>query len=148
MLVVVPLCVFVLLWASQPPLICSSGFGCLQNFGRTPKPRDRRAVCAIRGQLWIYIPVRINAVTMATKTDTGVRDLRFQQLIRTLLADHPVHLDPTSLASFMYAFSNTDKLAYVGESQDGWYFRHMEVESGSLTLFLVRGHVPLYMLQP
>jgi len=54
--------------------------------------------------------------------DTGVRDLRFQQLVRTLLAEHPIHLDPTSLASFMYAFSNTDKLAYVGESQDDVMF--------------------------
>ena len=71
--------------------------------------------------MWIHILVRINEITIVTKTHTGVRDLRFQQLVRTLLADHPTHLDPTSLASFMYAFSNTDKLAYVGESQDGWY---------------------------
>lgn len=46
-------------------------------------------------------------------------DLRFRELVRTLLAHHPAHLDPASLASFMHAFSETDKLSYQGESQDG-----------------------------
>lgn len=46
-------------------------------------------------------------------------DLRFRELVRTLLADHPAHLDPASLASFMHAFSETDKLDYQGESDDG-----------------------------
>jgi hypothetical protein len=31
-----------------------------------------------------------------------IRDLRFQELVKTLLADHPVHLDPPSLANFMH----------------------------------------------
>ena len=50
--------------------IYSPGFGRLQIFGRTAKLRDRRALCTARGQLWIYIPVRVDAITTATKTDT------------------------------------------------------------------------------
>jgi len=49
-------------------------------------------------------------------------DLRFRELVRTLLADHPVHLEQASLAYFMHAFSETDKLAYLGESDDGNMF--------------------------
>lgn len=46
-------------------------------------------------------------------------DLRFRELVRTLLADHPAHLDAASLAYFMHAFSETEKLAYRGEEHDG-----------------------------
>lgn len=46
-------------------------------------------------------------------------DLRFRELVKTLLADHPAHLDAASLAYFMHSFSETDKLAYMGESDDG-----------------------------
>ncbi|KAI6046624.1 actin-like ATPase domain-containing protein [Pisolithus marmoratus] len=49
-------------------------------------------------------------------------DLRFRELVRTLLADHPAHLDPASLAYFMHAFSQTDKLEFKGESDDDTYF--------------------------
>jgi hypothetical protein len=49
-------------------------------------------------------------------------DLRFRELVRTLLADHPAHLDAASLASFMRSFSETDKLAYMGESDDSNMF--------------------------
>lgn len=49
-------------------------------------------------------------------------DLRFRELVRTLLADHPAHLDPASLAYFMHAFSQTDKLEFKGESDDETYF--------------------------
>ena len=34
-------------------------------------------------------------------------DLRFRELMKTLLADHPVHLDSVSLANFMEHFSET-----------------------------------------
>ena len=47
----------------------------------------------------------------------------------------------------MYAFSNTDKLAYVGESQDSTYFATGGQER-AVTLFLNRHDVPLYVLQP
>lgn len=46
-------------------------------------------------------------------------DLRFRELVKTLLAEHPAHLDAASLAYFMHSFSETDKLAYMGESDDG-----------------------------
>jgi hypothetical protein len=49
-------------------------------------------------------------------------DLRFRELVRTLLAEHPVHLDEASLAYFMHSFSETDKLAYQGESDDANMF--------------------------
>lgn len=46
-------------------------------------------------------------------------DLRFRELVKTLLADHPAHLDAASLAYFMHSFSQTDKLAFRGEDDDG-----------------------------
>ncbi len=46
-------------------------------------------------------------------------DLRFRELMKTLLADHPVHLDRVGLANFMESFSETDKLRYMGEEDDG-----------------------------
>lgn len=49
-------------------------------------------------------------------------DLRFRELVKTLLADHPAHLDAASLAYFMHSFSQTDKLAYRGEADDGMWF--------------------------
>lgn len=49
-------------------------------------------------------------------------DLRFRELVKTLLADHPAHLDAASLAYFMHSFSETDKLAYMGESDDDKMF--------------------------
>jgi hypothetical protein len=46
-------------------------------------------------------------------------DLRFRELVKALLADHPAHLDGPSLAYFMHSFSETDKLNYVGIPDDG-----------------------------
>ena len=46
-------------------------------------------------------------------------DLRFRELVRTILVDHPAHLDAASLAYFMHSFSETDKLAYRGQVDDG-----------------------------
>lgn len=45
-------------------------------------------------------------------------DLRFRELIEGLLERHPRHLNPLSLAAFMDAFSETDKLAFRGEADD------------------------------
>ncbi|KDQ54562.1 hypothetical protein JAAARDRAFT_38238 [Jaapia argillacea MUCL 33604] len=57
-------------------------------------------------------------------------DLRFRELVKTLLEDHPAHLDAASLAYFMYSFSETDKLAYMGDSDDEklFYFTCFNVE--------------------
>ncbi|KII84108.1 hypothetical protein PLICRDRAFT_168186 [Plicaturopsis crispa FD-325 SS-3] len=49
-------------------------------------------------------------------------DLRFRELVKTLLAEHPAHLDAASLAYFMHSFSETDKLDYSGESDDDKMF--------------------------
>ncbi|KAH9993029.1 actin-like ATPase domain-containing protein [Russula vinacea] len=49
-------------------------------------------------------------------------DLRFRELVRTLLSDHPAHLDAASLAYFMHSFSETEKLAYRGEADDELMF--------------------------
>ena len=69
-------------------------------------------------------------------------DLRFRELVKTLLADHPAHLDgklshlsvplsnwvliakspipaAASLAYFMHNFSETTKMVYQGEADDG-----------------------------
>jgi hypothetical protein len=42
-----------------------------------------------------------------------------RELVSTLLADHPVHLQSASLASFMRSFSENEKLQYEGVAQDG-----------------------------
>jgi hypothetical protein len=55
-------------------------------------------------------------------------DLRFRELVRTLLSDHPAHLDPASLAYFMHSFSETDKLTYEGEADDGGCSLRLYVE--------------------
>ena len=55
-------------------------------------------------------------------------DLLFRELVEGLLQNHPVHLTPYSLASFMDAFATTDKLAYRGEIDDNnpFYFTCFE----------------------
>ncbi|EKM76218.1 hypothetical protein AGABI1DRAFT_45220 [Agaricus bisporus var. burnettii JB137-S8] len=50
-------------------------------------------------------------------------DLRFRELVRTLLSDHPAHLDPASLAYFMHSFSETDKHNYGGIQDDDLMFQ-------------------------
>ncbi|KAK7035357.1 hypothetical protein VNI00_011888 [Paramarasmius palmivorus] len=49
-------------------------------------------------------------------------DLRFRELVKTLLADHPAHLDAASLAYFMHSFSESDKLDYAGVQDDETMF--------------------------
>jgi len=49
-------------------------------------------------------------------------DLRFKELVQTLLENHPQHLDPPSLANFMHVFSEGEKLDYAGESDDNQMF--------------------------
>lgn len=51
-------------------------------------------------------------------TEYRSSQLRFRELVKTLLADHPAHLDAASLAYFQHAFSETDKLSYKGETDD------------------------------
>jgi hypothetical protein len=46
-------------------------------------------------------------------------DVRFRELARTLIVDHSVHLDATSLTYFIHSLSETGKLAYRGEVDGG-----------------------------
>nr|GAT50247.1 predicted protein [Mycena chlorophos] len=57
-------------------------------------------------------------------------DLRFRNLVKTLLADHPSHCDPVSLAYFMNSFSEADKLTYTGMEDDDneFYFNCFNVQ--------------------
>ena len=64
-------------------------------------------------------------------------DLRFRELVRTLLADHPAHLDAPSLAYFMHNFSETDKLAYMGEVDDGESSRAIRLHNIPGCFFIV-----------
>ena len=82
-------------------------------------------------------------------------DLRFRELMKTLLADHPVHLDRVSLANFMENFSETEKLRYMGEEDDGKGRRggpHLHLASRRRILIgrtwrACRQYVPLHLLQ-
>ncbi|KAJ7468633.1 hypothetical protein FB451DRAFT_1560344 [Mycena latifolia] len=58
----------------------------------------------------------------ATNVDLPIR--------HQLLVDHPAHLDAASLAYFMHSFSEADKLAYAGQSDDDaiFYFNCFNVE--------------------
>ncbi|GAA5889552.1 hypothetical protein JCM5296_005983 [Sporobolomyces johnsonii] len=45
-------------------------------------------------------------------------DLKFEELLRRILKDHPIHLEPASMATFLHSFSETDKVAYHGTKED------------------------------
>lgn len=45
-------------------------------------------------------------------------DLRFRSLVTHLLTNHPAHLDGASLANFLHAFSEGDKLLFKGGEAD------------------------------
>jgi hypothetical protein len=73
-------------------------------------------------------------------------DLRFRELVRTMLADHPAHLDAASLAYFMHAFSETEKLAYRGEEHDGAW-NPVAFQPLPMNTFCCRLFVPLHVFQ-
>lgn len=75
-------------------------------------------------------------------------DLRFRELVRTLLAEHPAHLDAASLAYFMHSFSETDKLAYRGEVDDGaWISVGFQPLPIKMSFFFGRFYVQLHVFQ-
>ncbi|KAL7412278.1 actin-like ATPase domain-containing protein, partial [Mrakia frigida] len=49
-------------------------------------------------------------------------DLRFRELVKSLLRNHPVHLDPPSLANYLHSFSETDKINFRGREDDNTFF--------------------------
>ncbi|KAI9512146.1 actin-like ATPase domain-containing protein [Russula earlei] len=95
---------------SQIFMICDAGGGTVD-----------LAVYQILGQL---ANLEIAEVCARSGANCGslFLDLRFRELVRTLLADHPAHLDAASLAYFMHSFSETEKLAYRGEVDDSFMF--------------------------
>ncbi|KZP30051.1 actin-like ATPase domain-containing protein [Athelia psychrophila] len=103
---------------SQNFMICDAGGGTVD-----------LAIYKILGQL---SSLEIAEVCARSGANCGsiFLDLRFRELVTTLLADHPAHLDAASLAYFMHSFSETDKLAYMGESDDDnmFHFTTFNVE--------------------
>ncbi|KAF9074482.1 actin-like ATPase domain-containing protein [Rhodocollybia butyracea] len=73
-------------------------------------------------------------------------DLRFRELVKTLLADHPAHLDPASLAYFMHSFSETEKIDFAGPQDDEnmFHFTCFNVEDPTdVTVGLVDGQLSI-----
>jgi hypothetical protein len=78
-------------------------------------------------------------------------DLRFRELVRMLLADHPAHLDAASLAYFMHSFSETDKLAYRGEvddrAQNSFVFQPLPIKSIFLQILRSTSRVSMWKIR-
>ena len=92
-----------------------------------PSPKQDLAIYKIIGQM-ANLEIAEMCARSGANCGSLFLDLRFRELVRTLLADHPAHLDAASLAYFMHSFSQTDKLAFRGEIDDGMYiFRNMFV---------------------
>ncbi|KAK4702478.1 hypothetical protein P7C70_g3743, partial [Phenoliferia sp. Uapishka_3] len=72
-------------------------------------------------------PVELAELTVRTGGNCGSLfiDVAFEKHLRTVLQDHPVHLDTASLRSFMHNFADVDKLAYNGSpEEDAGSFRY------------------------
>ncbi|KAI0270643.1 actin-like ATPase domain-containing protein [Gloeopeniophorella convolvens] len=95
---------------SQTFMICDAGGGTVD-----------LAVYQILGQL-ANLEIAEMCARSGANCGSLFLDLRFRELVRTLLADHPAHLDAASLAYFMHSFSETEKLAYRGEADDANMF--------------------------
>ncbi|PPR00589.1 hypothetical protein CVT26_009864 [Gymnopilus dilepis] len=95
---------------SQNFIVCDAGGGTVD-----------LAVYKIIGQM-AALEIAEMAARSGANCGSLFLDLRFRELVRTLLADHPAHLDPPSLAYFMHSFSETDKLSYGGIVDDDNFF--------------------------
>ncbi|GAA5843244.1 hypothetical protein JCM11251_002259 [Rhodosporidiobolus azoricus] len=91
---------------SQTFIICDAGGGTVDT-----------AAYKLMGELG-----QLDIAEMCTRTGSNCGSLfldwRFEELIKKLLQDHPVHLAPESIATFIHAFSEGDKLAYRGTADD------------------------------
>ncbi|KAF5361454.1 hypothetical protein D9758_006262 [Tetrapyrgos nigripes] len=92
--------------SSQNFIVCDAGGGTVD-----------LAVYKIIGQL-ANLEIAEIAARSGANCGSLFLDLRFRELVKNLLADHPAHLDAASLAYFMHSFSETDKLAYAGMQDD------------------------------
>ncbi|KAF9264585.1 actin-like ATPase domain-containing protein [Marasmius fiardii PR-910] len=95
---------------SQNFVVCDAGGGTVD-----------LAVYKIIGQM-SHLEIAEIAARSGANCGSLFLDLRFRELVRTLLADHPAHLDAASLAYFMHAFSESDKLDYAGVQDDETMF--------------------------
>ncbi|RXW12274.1 hypothetical protein EST38_g13579 [Candolleomyces aberdarensis] len=91
---------------SQNFIVCDAGGGTVD-----------LAVYKIIGQM-AHLEIAEMCARSGANCGSLFLDLRFRELVKTLLADHPAHLDPASLAYFMHSFSETDKLNYSGVEDD------------------------------
>ncbi|KAL0952735.1 hypothetical protein HGRIS_006966 [Hohenbuehelia grisea] len=91
---------------SQNFIVCDAGGGTVD-----------LAVYKIIGQM-AHLEIAEMCARSGANCGSLFLDLRFRELVKTLLADHPAHLDPASLAYFMHSFSETDKIAYRGVDDD------------------------------
>ncbi|GAA5878397.1 hypothetical protein JCM8547_007907 [Rhodosporidiobolus lusitaniae] len=97
--------------ASQSFIICDAGGGTVDT-----------ASYKLIGQL-----SQLEIAEMAARTGSNCGslflDLRFEALVKSLLRNHPVHLDEASLLAFRHSFAECDKLSYRGEADDETMFR-------------------------
>ncbi|KAF9511530.1 hypothetical protein BS47DRAFT_1395036 [Hydnum rufescens UP504] len=61
-------------------------------------------------------------------------DVYFRELVRARLADHPSHLDESSLAHFLLTFSESEKLRYKGSADDTkmFHFRCLRLQDSPM----------------
>ncbi|GAA6055821.1 hypothetical protein JCM3770_004776 [Rhodotorula araucariae] len=91
---------------SQSFLLCDAGGGTVDT-----------AVYKLMGQL-SELEIAEMCVRSGANTGSLFVDLKFEELLRRILKDHPVHLEPASMATFIHAFAEGDKLAYHGTAED------------------------------
>ncbi|KAF6759108.1 hypothetical protein DFP72DRAFT_1064071 [Ephemerocybe angulata] len=48
--------------------------------------------------------------------------MQFRELVKFLLSDHPIHVDPASLAYFQFSFDEVEKLAFAGGEDENKMF--------------------------
>ncbi|GAA6044092.1 hypothetical protein JCM8097_000207 [Rhodosporidiobolus ruineniae] len=91
---------------SQCFLLCDAGGGTVDS-----------GVYKLMGQL-SELEIAEMCVRSGANTGSLFVDLKFEELLRRILKDHPVHLEPASMATFIHAFAEGDKLAYHGTAED------------------------------
>ncbi|KAJ3557489.1 hypothetical protein NM688_g1454 [Phlebia brevispora] len=117
---------------SQNFMICDAGGGTVVRI--TPLENQRAAelspLCPPPQDLAVYKIIgmlsHLEIAEMCARSGANCGsiflDLRFRELVKTLLAEHPVHLDAASLAYFMHNFSDEAKMAYKGLEDDNKIF--------------------------
>ncbi|GAA5840524.1 hypothetical protein JCM11251_007608 [Rhodosporidiobolus azoricus] len=97
--------------ASQSFIICDAGGGTVD--------------CAAYKLIGQLSQLEIAEQSARTGANCGslFLDLRFEALVKSLLRNHPTHLDNASLLAFRHSFAECDKLMYRGQADDDTLFR-------------------------